>query len=271
MSESIDLDAYLQRIGSPGAGPPTLATLRALHRLHPTAIPFENLDVLLGRGVRLDLASLQAKLVAGRRGGYCFEHNALFAAALRALGFEVVGLGARVVWMSGGGPLPPRTHMLLRVETEAGPRIADVGFGGFTLTAPLTFETGVEQDTGHGVFRLTEVEDDLQLEARLPDRWEPMYRFGPQAQAPADYELANWYVSTHPASRHTSALIAAWVDDTRRFGLRNGQLSIHHRGGPSEKLSLGAAEVETLLHETFGLARPDADLQALYAKWVAMT
>ena len=98
MSESIDLDAYLARIGYDGLRTATLETLTALHALHPSAIPFENLDVLLGRPINLDLPALEAKLVHGGRGGYCFEHNTLMAAALQALGFKVTGLAARVQW-----------------------------------------------------------------------------------------------------------------------------------------------------------------------------
>ena len=94
MTEGLDLEAYRSRIGYTGALDPTAETLTALHRAHVLAIPFENLDILLGRPIRLDLPSLQAKLVHGRRGGYCFEQNALFAAVLDHLGFEVTGLAA---------------------------------------------------------------------------------------------------------------------------------------------------------------------------------
>lgn len=270
MSESIDLGAYFDRIGYEGPREPTLEVLGRLHGLHPRAIPFENLDVLLGKGVRIDLASLQAKLVTGRRGGYCFEHNTLFAAVLAALGFDVTGLAARVLW-NRADPSPPRTHMLLRVELPEGPYLADVGFGGFVKTAPLRFEAGPEQDTGHGVFRLVEADGQMRLDARLPERWEPMYRFEPLAQHPIDYALANWYVSTHPDSPFVANLMAAWVGEDRRYGLFNNQLSIHHRGGPSEKQVLDAAGLDAMLHDTFGLARPAdaAATAALYQRLAA--
>src|SRR5471030_1316332 len=112
----IDLPAYFARVGFVGEARADLASLRALHEAHVTHIPFENLDIHLGRGIRLDLESVQAKLVRGRRGGYCFEHNALFAAALEEIGFPVTRLSARV--RSGGSLVLPRTHMLLKVGAD---------------------------------------------------------------------------------------------------------------------------------------------------------
>src|SRR5271165_2145045 len=143
-----DLDAYLARIGFDGHREPPLHVLRALHRLHPDAIPFENLDPLLGRPVPLDLGALQAKLVGARRGGYCFEQNALFRAALEAIGFAVTPLIARVVWMAAPDrPLGGRNHMLLRVDLAEGPYLADVGFGGQLESTPLRLAPGLEQTT----------------------------------------------------------------------------------------------------------------------------
>src|ERR1700693_5745426 len=137
MSDGFDLDAYLARIGYSGPRRADVATLRAIHGLQPTAIPFENLDPLLGRPVALDLASLQAKLVGGRRGGYCYELNTLLAAALEALGFLVVRLGARVRWRAPPErPDGARTHMLLRVDLAEGPYLADVGFCGRAFPPP---------------------------------------------------------------------------------------------------------------------------------------
>src|SRR5262245_48596342 len=112
----IDLDAYLRRIAYTGAREPTLETLRALHWHHPLAIPFETLDPLLGRGVRLEPDALERKLVAERRGGYCFEQNLLFAHALRSLGFAVSYLSGRVIWQAGDHERRARTHMLLFVQ-----------------------------------------------------------------------------------------------------------------------------------------------------------
>src|ERR1700746_504244 len=130
MQNEFQLDNYLARIGYEGPLEPTYKTLAALQTAHLDAIPFEGIDPLLGRPVKLDLASVQAKLVDSRRGGYCFEQNTLFKAALEALGSRVRGFGARVGWMSPpDSPLGPRVHMLLRVDLPEGPHLADVGFG----------------------------------------------------------------------------------------------------------------------------------------------
>src|SRR3954471_2052207 len=136
----LDLGAYLERVGYSGDLVPGEAVLEALHLAHATHIPFENLDILLGRPVLLDLESLQAKLVRGQRGGYCFEQNTLFAAALEELGFSVTRLAARV--RSGASGPRPRTHMLLRVDVEGWPWLADVGFGGDGLLLPVPLVAG---------------------------------------------------------------------------------------------------------------------------------
>src|SRR5690606_34277901 len=149
-----DLEAYLARIGYDGARTATLDVLRELHLRHTQAIPFENLDPLLRRPVALDAESLMRKLVHGRRGGYCFEQNLLFAHALQALGFRARGLAARVVYNVPPGTVMPRTHMLLAVDVGGEPIVADVGFGGLTLTAPLALRPAIEQATPHEPFRL---------------------------------------------------------------------------------------------------------------------
>ena len=164
---AFDLDAYLARVGYAGPREPTLAVLRTLHTLHPAAIAFENLSPLLGAPVSLALPDLQAKLVQGGRGGYCYEQNGLFKAALRQMGFKVDGLACRVRWgMAEDAPQLPRTHMALLVALPEGRYVADVGFGGMVLTAPLSLDAiGQAQETTHERFRLTEVAGDLEMQA----------------------------------------------------------------------------------------------------------
>ena len=154
MAEALDLAAYFARIGFTGEATPSLDTLRRLHLLHPAAIPFENLGAFIGEEIPLDSASLQRKLVAGGRGGWCFEHNLLFAAMLRAIGFRLTTLAARVRWNAPPKELRPRSHMLLQVHLSEGDYIADVGFGGQVMTGPLRLEPGIEQPTPHEPFRL---------------------------------------------------------------------------------------------------------------------
>ncbi|MET2829642.1 arylamine N-acetyltransferase family protein [Mesorhizobium shangrilense] len=245
-----DIDAYFARIGHTGGSDASLATLQALHRLHPQAIPFENVDPFLGQPVQLDLASLQKKIIADRRGGYCFEHNLILMHALKALGLEVSGLAARVLWGQPEDAVTARSHMLLRVELGGRTHIADVGFGGMTLTAPLLLEPGLEQQTPHETYRIVETGDHFRLQANVGSDWRTLYRFDMQQQYEIDYSVANYFLSTHPTSHFLSTIVAARALPDRRYALRGNRLSIHHLGGRTEQKELTTAVelTETLEH-----------------------
>jgi N-hydroxyarylamine O-acetyltransferase len=251
------LAAYFDRIGYTGPQQATSETLHALHRLHPQVIPFENLDTLLGRTPRLDLESVFAKLVSARRGGYCYEHNLLFRAVLDTLGFETTGLAARVLW-NDPAAMTPRTHMMLLVETPDDTWLADVGFGSMTLSAPLLFDTGREQATPHEPFRLDLIErGDFMLQVKLGDAWRPIYRFDLEPQFPADYAMANHYVSTYPESIFVDHLIVARVMPGQRQTLFDTTLT--QRGETestqeSKRELTSAAELRGVLQDTFELA-----------------
>ena len=254
---SLDLSAYLARIGYDGPRTPTLDTLRAIQLLHPQAIAFENLNPLLALPVRLDVESLQQKLVRSPRGGYCFEHNGLLFQALRALGFRVSGLAGRVVWNNPPDTIPPRSHMIIRVELEEGTYIADVGFG-MSPTAPLRLAPDIAQETPHESFRLLQKDGVYTLQCNLKGQWTSFYMFDLQEQAPVDYQVANHYVSTWPTSHFVNSLIAARATPEGRYGLRNNKLSIHQRNGDSEQRTLtSAAEISAALKDLFGVVVPD--------------
>ena len=252
----IDLDAYFARIGYAGPRVATLDTLRALHAAHPAAIAFENLDPLLGRAVPLDLASVQRKLVQQRRGGYCFETNGLFLAVLRTLGFAVTGLAARVLIGHAPGT-SRRSHMVLKVDLEQGPYIADVGLGSWTLSAPLNLAEEGEQQTPHGVFRIVRQEGFFEQQTKLDGEWRPLYRFTLEETYPQDYEVANWYTSAHPESQFRRRLMAARLPEGRRLGMLDNRLSIHQPDGQTERRELkSAAEIARVLEEEFAIALP---------------
>ena len=263
----IDLDAYLARIGYDGPRAPTLEVLGALHRLHPAAIAFENLYPFQGRPVPLDLGALEAKIVHERRGGYCFEQNALFRAALTMLGFAVTPLIARVVWMAPpDAPLGARNHMLLKVDLEEGPYLADVGFGGHLFSAPLKFEPGLEQATAESVLRLTPVEDALVLQTHLPAGWTSLYRFTLEPAEQSDYEVSNWYTSTHPTHLLTNNLLAERLTPEVRSSLFNTRLTRRYPDGRTEVVDLATPdELARTLEEELGLP-PQDDIAALFAK-----
>jgi N-hydroxyarylamine O-acetyltransferase len=257
MNDSLNLSAYLARIGYDGPRSPTLATLRAIQLRHPQAIAFENLSPLLALPVRLDVESLQQKLVRSARGGYCFEHNGLLFHVLRALGFRVSGLAGRVVWNSPPDTVPPRSHMIVRVELEEGTYLADVGFGN-SPTAPLRLAPDIVQETPHESFRLLEKGGVYTLQCHLKGQWMSFYQFDLQEQAPVDYQVANHYVSTWPTSHFVTSLIAARATADGRYGLRNNRLSIHRMKGESEQRTLtSAAEISAALKDLFGVVVPD--------------
>ena len=261
-----ELAAYFARIGYAGPRTPTLATLRAIHALHPAAIPFENIDPLLGRPVRLDLAALQAKLLRGRRGGYCFEHNTLFRAMLERLGFAVTGLMARVLWRAPPDRPPgPRTHMALLVEAEGGRWLADVGFGGLLADAPLRLAADIEQPGGWGTRRLLQAGEAITVQVRLAGAWQDIYRFTLEPQEAIDFEVANWFTSTHPKSRFRSGLMIERLMPQVRLGLFNRRLTRRHPDGRVEEAVLGAPEaLARVLAAEFGIAAED-DAARLFA------
>lgn len=265
---AFDLAAYLDRIGVAGDVRPDLPTLRRLVEAHTEHLPFEALDALLDLGApRLDVEGIQAKLVTGGRGGWCFEHNLLFREALLAIGFEPTALLARVVW--GREPDAPsmRSHSLHRLTIDGVDHLVDVGFGGNVLTGVLRLEQGVAQDTPHGPFRLGRVGEELTMEALIAGEWQAMYRFDLQPQdVPLDYEAPNWFLATNPTSHFRSTLIVARTAPGRRYALQNRRFTVHHVGGPSEKrLVADAAELRALLEDVFLLDAP-AELDAAFVR-----
>jgi N-hydroxyarylamine O-acetyltransferase len=253
--DAIDLDRYLARIGYRGAAGADLATLRALTELHPAAIAFEAIDVFLGRPVDLSPGALQAKLVDGGRGGYCFEHNGLLRHVLIALGFDVEGLIARVCWMRPqAAPVLPLTHMALRITIGGERWLADVGFGSCVAGAPLRLSPiGIEQPTRHETFRLTSRGRWTLLEVQLPDGWHPVYALSPEPALDSDYIAANWYTSTHPDSGFRQELRVALTTPERRTTLADNRLTVRHARGDMERRFLSEPELADALISTFGL------------------
>jgi N-hydroxyarylamine O-acetyltransferase len=233
LAAGLDLRAYLARIGYAGDLAPTLGTLRGLHLAHATTIPFENLDILLGRSIELEIAKVQAKLVAGRRGGYCFEQNTLFAAVLEAIGFDVTRLGARV--LMGIEHIRPRTHMLLAVAADGTRWLADVGFGGEGLLVPVLLDQQNAVEQFGRIFRVDDRGPIKVLQALHSDGWFNLYAFSLEQQYPIDYVVANHYTSTHPDSVFVKSLVVQRMGVKSRWVLRNRELTEINGDGTTKR------------------------------------
>lgn len=263
-----DLDRYFARIGYDGPRTPTLDVLRELQRRHAHAIPFENLDPLTGRRVSLTLSDVSDKLVERRRGGYCFEQNRLFAHALMQLDFRITPLMARVLWGREPGAVTPRTHMLLRVDLDDGPWMADVGFGTVTLTSPLRIVAGEPQQTTLELFRLAAASNDaFDLELQTGDTWAKVYRFDLNRVEWIDCEVSNWFTSTHPESFFTTDLVVTRVMPEGRATLFDDRLTERTRDGRvTERKVADAAEMAHLLRDRFGIDVGDIDIAGIFGR-----
>lgn len=230
LAPAIDLDAYFTRLGYAGPRAPTLATLHAITLHHASTIPFENLDVLLGRGISLTPEAIFQKLVHDRRGGYCFEQNNLLLLVLRALGYRVTPIGARVRWQKPRDFTPPRTHLFLRIHLPGGDWLTDVGMGGASLTGAIPLEFDRELATPHETRRLVREGDRQFHQLWTGTAWADCCEFTLEEMHPIDCAVANWWTSTSPDSHfRTSVTVGRAGRDGTRKAIREGEFT-HRRG-----------------------------------------
>lgn len=259
------LDLYFDRIGFRGPVAPTLTVLRQLHALHPQAIPFENLAPYSGQPVSLALDDLVDKLLRRRRGGYCFEHNALFMEVLTRLGFAVTPLLARVRWQVPQMVQTGLTHMLLQVDLQGRGWFADVAFGSTTQTAPLAALPQVPQSTPHGRFRLMPEAAHWRLEFETAVGWQPVYCFGLTPAASVDREIGNWFTATHPQSVFRLDLLVSRTLPGARESMLNAVYTRRGNEGGLERFCYTeAAAWADCLRGRFGLDLPAQEAAALF-------
>ncbi|GAA2614595.1 arylamine N-acetyltransferase [Actinomadura fulvescens] len=263
----LDLDAYLARIGFDGDRAPTPATLRALHRGHTTSIPFENLEIILGRPILLDLETLQDKLVRRRRGGYCYEHTTLFAAVLERLGFGLTALSARVTLGADG--IRPATHAVLRVTAPGDDRVwlCDVGFGGGPLE-PIEFADGTEVVQDGWRFRLERRTGALDtglwvLHQYGAEGWVDRHTFTLNPQYALDYVVGSHYVSTSPRSPFTARPFAQRFSAEVHHVLDGTTWTTTRPDGSAETREVERSELPKLLAEVFDVPLDPADAERL--------
>ncbi|MFE0804730.1 arylamine N-acetyltransferase [Streptomyces sp. NPDC058812] len=266
-----DLDAYLDRIGWEGKRLAADAdTLSGIQLAHLRAVPFENLDALAGTAPSLELADLTAKLVHGRRrGGYCYEHNTLFAAALEALGFRVTRLTARVVVGADRFEDRPRTHMALLVEIPGDPRpyLADVGFGAIgSLLEPVPLTADTEFHDAGRRHRLVHVPHRGPLEMWVLEAyrqeatggWEAQYAFTLEPFERSDYEMINWHIATNPRSPFSRRPYVQRLTPDRHVLLDGDRVTeTRDDGTVTERKLTDEAEARRVLAEDFGIDVPE--------------
>jgi arylamine N-acetyltransferase len=234
----MDLDVYFERIGYSGPRQPTFAVLADLIAHQAASIPFEAIDVLLGRGIDIAPNAIFDKLVMRKRGGYCFEQNGLLQQALSAIGFVVQPLIARILWMRppDAPPLAP-THMALRVRIDGRDHLADTGFGNGTPTAPLLFGTAEPQTTPLETFRLKPTGDGHVLQMQVGEEWAPVYEAFSRQVSDDEFRDANNFTSTHPESRFRRDLMLARATGERRYLLLGNRMTVRPSGDEA-KLSI---------------------------------
>ncbi|WP_447745622.1 arylamine N-acetyltransferase family protein [Pseudomonas nicosulfuronedens] len=258
------LDATLARLGLPAQRPaPTLENLDRLIAAALHHLPFENLDVLLEKPIRIEPDAVFAKVVEQRRGGYCFELNSLFARLLSSLEYRVTLLVARVRWgLPADAPLTPQTHLLLQVDLPEGPHLVDIGFGGPASSKALPLRLNEALPGGWCI--AGEPEGELEMATRSASGWQTLYRFTLEPQHWADYGMRNWYTSTYPQSVFRNSLRVALSDQGARLSLLNGQFTRRRADGEVEQRSIDSVdELFTVLRRDFRLPAPDLDAQAL--------
>lgn len=255
---SFDAPAYQARLGVEPPQDCSLGTLAQLLLAHMRSIPFENLDVLLGRPPRLDLPSLQDKLVTRRRGGYCFEHSALLGAALRYYGFAVRDHLARVI-VERPREQAGRTHHFLVVSLTSGPVIVDAGFGGLAPQVPVPLVDGARVRGGGVTHHLRREGRWWTLSAQAPDLAgeRPMWTTALEECCPPDFEMGNHFTATHPSSPFRRRLSMRALIDGGRVSVLNREVTLR-QGRVVQRWTLRhRAALQALLRRQFGIDLPE--------------
>lgn len=258
MQNGLDLDAYFDRIQWGGSTRPTYETLAGILGAHMSSIPFENLDVLLGRPIRLDLDSLQRKLVRARRGGYCFEHGTLFGAVIEAIGFKPVGHTARVI-MFTPRTAAPRTHMILTVPVDEGTFVVDPGFGALAPRIPVPLLDGVEARIGREIHWMARDGRHWILRSRGSDKESDCWLSTLEADNPVDFEMGSHYVATHPGSPFVNRMMMRALTADGRVTVANRDVNIRRDSVDETAQLADRTALRTLLSTYFGFDLPEVE------------
>ena len=251
----MDIQTYLARIQYFRPVKPDAQTLQGLHLAHMQNVPFENLDIGLKRPILLTEEALWNKIVAQKRGGFCYELNGLFAWLLKEIGFDVTYLNARVYNREGElGINFDHLALLVNIPNESIRGLADVGFGD-SFNLPLNFEERGEQKQGLRSYRLEQTADGyITWQKNYDGSWERQYFFDLQPRKfSIDYEPACSYHQTSAASSFTRGSIISQATPDGRVSLEAGRLILTKNGQRSERLLANEVEYQALLKEYFGV------------------
>ena len=257
MAQHLDLDAYMARINYTGARTPTYDTLTGILRAHVANIPFESFDVLLGRPIRLDPEGLQAKIVTGRRGGYCFEHASLVHAALDAIGFAPVRHSDRVLLFEPRHE-SARTHMFLTLTIRGAGYVIDPGFGPFACPLPIPID-GTPVPAGQPTHRLRREGNDWILCVTKDGKQIEGWISAMDEEYPVDFEMANYYISTHPASFFTHNILASAAMQDGRVNIMNQDVHIIRDGAAEPAHLADRKALRSLVAQYFGFDLPELE------------
>lgn len=265
-----DLPSYLARIGLAAAPSATPQGLEQVQRAHRQAIGFENLDVMLGRGIGLEPADIRGKLVDRPRGGYCFEHNRLFGAMLATMGMPTRPLLARVWLRVLPGVVPPRTHTFSLVTLAGEPWLADAGFGS-SYVPPMPLVDGATALAADGYrhrLRRARAPGSLRGEwevERSQDgtTWDAQYSFDTTEVAALDLAMANHWVATRPESRFTQACIVSIVQPHGFASLLDRQMTVQTADGREVSELADAGAWQRTLADVFHIELTDAEVAQL--------
>jgi N-hydroxyarylamine O-acetyltransferase len=258
VTDRVDLDAYFERIQWGGNTNPTYDTLAGLLLAHMSHIPFENLDVLLHRPIRLDMDGVQQKLVYARRGGYCFEHGTLLAAALEEIGFAPARHMARVVLITPRSA-SPRTHMFLTVPLPGGTFVLDPGFGALAARVPLPLLDGGEARIGAGTHWMVRDGSEWVLRTQTPDRDIDCWHSTLEQENPVDFELGSHYTATHRASPFVNRLMMRGLIPDGRVTVMNRDVTVRRAESAQSVQLADRAALHALLIEHFGIDLPEVE------------
>ena len=268
MTDTLDLVSYFSRIGydGPNPPPPTLETLRELQLAHVCAIPFENLDVVLGKTINLGMPEVFHKLITSKRGGYCFEQNGFMLKVLQTLGYEVIGLSGRVIFSAPTPESAARTHLFSKVTLDGIPWLVDVGVGGFTPTQPLRMDTDEPQQTLHDTRRIVKSKeptpdgfDHWYHQVLIGEEWKNVYEFTGEQMLEIDRKVGNWWTSASPESTFKDKVMTALAspDGSRHSLSTNDYYHRKHGVVIEHKQIKNTQQMLKVLNDRFGIVLPD--------------